>query len=267
MAKKMEKIVNKRRIFLGNGEHFYHLLTFDQHKDGSIYCSLPVFKDICWQTISDKEIKPILVSETIRKEGKLSIHGTGMVVLRANDNLKGYRLIVKGNTLFNPQDTTIGVRHIFTLFSQKLIYKCPSSPAFNRKNDYVLNSNQTKPFAIIFLAVPHLKNLKVELNLGFDQEDLESIPPESGWGAIRLRYHDIIWFYYRTKHMDKWPKQTHICYDDGHSIPFYIGKTPGTDMGAATIVLCKPIYTLNENVLGIACTTEAIHNGINPECC
>src|SRR5207249_223996 len=113
----------------------------------------------------------------------------------------------------------LGVRHLFTSFFQKPSH-LPQSPALNRATDYLLqSSNDIKPFVMTFFAVP-LRKMTVEINSSFHINDIISIPPvDTGWGGFSLKHHMIVWFYYRTKNMERWAANTHVCYYDGFKVP------------------------------------------------
>jgi hypothetical protein len=80
------------------------------------------------------------------------------------------------------------------------------------------------PLIFIFFAIPRINNLTVNYQVGFDIDDLDCIPPECGLGGFELLLHNVFWYAYRTKHMDVWPDNPHICYQDGHIVPVLIGK-------------------------------------------
>jgi hypothetical protein len=244
----MGKCYNQRRLFMADSNNSYQLFKFDQHGDGSIYCMLPNFSDVIWQTFKLTDNGMMLVTDTIQKDGKLSLHGTGMVTFRANDTPREHKLIVKGNHLLNVEKGEIGVRHLFTIFSQEPQF-IPASPALNRESDVVLKTDTLKPFAMVCFAIPSKSNFKVDIGAGFQVDDVASIPPESGFGGFGLRLHNVIWFYYRTKHMDKWPAQTHLCYWDGHAVPMFIGVAQDAGQGSCRLEVRKPIYKLEQDKL------------------
>lgn len=243
------KPTTKRRIFINNEENYFQLFSFNQHEDGSIYSSMPEFGNIKWMSIVKHEGQVgLAIVNPLENDGKLSVHGTGMTTYRAHSDNKGHQLIVKGNFLLNKESDKLGVRHLFTSFFQDPNFIPVSSPALNRESDYLLKSDKKiKPFVMTFFAVP-TKKMSVEVNASFHVKDLESIPPETGWGGFNLRYHTIVWFYYRTKHMDAWPQNTHICYYDGFEVPFFIG----TGQGASRLEIRHPTYTLTDNNLTIS---------------
>ncbi len=210
---------------------------------------MPEFGNIKWMSIvkQDGQVGLAIVNP-LENEGKLSIHGTGMATYRAHSNNKGHQLIVKGNFLLNQGLDKIGVRHLFTSFFQEPNYIPTSSLALNRQTDYLLKSDkELRPFVMTFFAVPTRK-MSVEVNAGFHVDDLESVPPETGWGGFNLLHHTIVWFYYRTKHMDDWPKNTHICYYDGFEVPFFIG----TGKGSCRLEIRHPTYKFENDNLSIS---------------
>ena len=54
----------------------------------------------------------------------------------------------------------LGVRHLFTMQLAEPSF-VPSSPAFNRKSDYVISTKKLTPIIIIFFAIPRVKELTV----------------------------------------------------------------------------------------------------------
>lgn len=247
----MGKIISKRRIFIKKNKDFAQLFSFNQEQDGSIYCGMPEFTNIKWMNlVKYQNATGMIISDSTITDGKLSIHGSGMTTFRSHAEPKGHKLIVKGNYLLDLEHGKAGVRHLFSAFFQEP-YFLPLSPARNRETDYLLESSTgLNPFVMLFFAVPS-KPLTIEVNASFQADDLESIPPETGWGAFELRNHHIVWFYYRTKHMDKWPKNTHICYHDGFLVPFFIGIGPGS----CRIEMRQPIFIKTDRSLIISLPT------------
>lgn len=244
-----EKPISKRRIFIDKERDYFQLFSFSQHEDGSIYSSMPEFGNVRWMSIVKKDDQVgLAIVDPLEEDGKLSIHGTGMATYRAHSDSKGHQLIVKGNFLLSKESNKLGVRHLFTSFFQEPKHLPVSSPALNRESDYLLKSDKVlKPFVMTFFAVPSRK-MSVEVNASFHVDDLESVPPETGWGGFNLRFHTIVWFYYRTKHMDAWPANTHVCYYDGFEVPFFIG----TGRGSSRLEIRHPVYTLSDANLTIS---------------
>jgi hypothetical protein len=245
---------NKRRIFLqdesGNG---YQLFSFEQVKDGSVYCSWPEFQNTKWMSIENTSPPKLIVVDPIAGRGKLSIHGSGRQHFTIIDTQAGHQMIKWGNNLLDEKNGKIGTRHLLTIFSQKP--DCiPDSPPLKRANDVILKTKEIKPFSMIFFAVPGIKKLTVEINGRFHVDDIE-IPPPSGWGAFGLRQHNIVWFYYRTKHMDEWPRHTHVCYHNGFHVPLFIamnGKKSETKEGECRLEIRSPTYSLAADSLSIS---------------
>jgi hypothetical protein len=73
------------------------------------------------------------------------------------------------------------------------------------------------------------------------------MPPDMGWGGFTLTLHSVIWFGYRTKHMDRWPLNAQACYLDGYWVPVLIGTGPG----AFRLELRRPQFSLTETDLTI----------------
>ena len=244
-----DKAVSKRRIFINKGDENFQLFSFSQHDDGSIYASMPEFGNVKWMSVVNYGNKVgLAIYEPLEKEGKLSIHGSGMATFRSHLESKGHQLIVKGNFLKNQGQQELGVRHLFTSFFQEPKH-LPNSPALNRDTDYLLKSNkELKPFVMIFFAVPSRK-MKVEISASFHINDIISIPPiDTGWGEFSLKYHNIVWFYYRTQNMEEWAANTHVCYFDGYRVPFFIGMGKGN----CRVEFRNPTYVLKNDILTIS---------------
>lgn len=208
----------KRRLFLSDGNNVYHILSFTQSRaDSSIYVSSPDFSKVKWLKVTNKNGNLELVETDSPGDGKLSVHGSGMVKITPNI----HDLVVHGNYLLNPTKNAAGVRHLFTIQLAKPNF-LPSSPAFNRESDYVISTKQFSPIVIIFFAIPRVKKLTVNYQVSFNIDDFNSLPPEGGGGAFELLLHNVFWYAYRTKHMDEWPPNPYICYHDGYLVPVFI---------------------------------------------
>jgi hypothetical protein len=68
----------------------------------------------------------------------------------------------------------------------------------------------------------------IRITASFHVDELESVPPDGGWGGFSLMQHGVIWFAYRTKHMDRWPLSAQACYYDGYFVPLLVGTGIGT---------------------------------------
>jgi hypothetical protein len=60
--------------------------------------------------------------------------------------------------------------------------------------------------------------------------------------------HAVVWFAYRTKHMNRWPKNSQGCYADGYTVPFFVGTGPGQ----FRLEYRQPSYSLTEEGISIA---------------
>lgn len=244
--------MNHRRIFINNGKQLYQIFSFQQHKDGSIYVGWPGFSETKWITNIVTNKGPLGVLFSSEEEGKLSIHGSGMATFRSHNDSKEHNLIIKGNHLLNKEKNIAGARHLFTAFIKEPIY-VPISPAFNRKSDYAIESKEKlTPCFIIFFAIPQTGvNINFEFSLSIDE--MNNIPGDMlGGHLFSLRYHDLFWFAYRTKHMDVWPKHTIICYDDGFKVPIFIG----TAKGQLRVDYRMPEYLLKDKQFTIKCNCK-----------
>jgi hypothetical protein len=244
------KLSFKRRIFIKAKDRVCQLFSFIQTDDGSIYCSSPDFADAEWLSVEfTEEGLQKIASEEIGK-GKISFHSSGMVAIRANDDIHGHKLIVKGNYLLNKSEGVIGARHLFTIFMKEPQYKPEDSPLFNRGSDYCLETTEElKPFVLVFFAVPQ-QGITIDFQIDFHMDDMVNIPNDIlGLHGFGLRYHHVFWFAYRTRHMENWPKHAIITYHDGFSFPIFIG----TGIGAYRLEYRQPQYSLVDNRLTILC--------------
>ncbi len=248
-SKNLNAVCPNRRIFLKYQENFFRLFSFTQDPDGSIYVSWPDFSDTEWcsvETLPSGEVRPIKVDST--SEGKLSIHGSGIAAFRAHNEPQGHRLRIKGNQLFNAEKKESGARHLFTFFSKKPIEAVESSPPYNRRSDYIMETREHEPWVTLFFALPQvLGGLQTSFQIGFSMDDLKNIPPRSGGGHFNLLHHDVFWFTYETKHMEDWPKKNQVFYYDGFLTPVIIG----TDRGMYRLELRPPKYSLIGNSLSV----------------
>lgn len=241
---------DKRRMFINKDETIYQVLSFSQHKDGSIYCSMPEFINTRWLSFrlsKDGKTPEMVGVDSPPEDGKFSMHGSGMLTFRTHKDHHGHTLIIKGHPLLSIEKGKIGIRHLFTYFPTEP--KClPVSPAYNRESDYVLKkTGELRPFAMTFFAIPSKENLAVKFEISFLANDIEAMPPDVAFGNFALSHHNIVWVYYRTKYMDNWPEQTHIWYFDGHAVPILIG----TDQGTGRIELRNPSYKLDDHEVQI----------------
>lgn len=259
MAQK--KSASERRIFIRAKDRICQVFSFNQRPDGSIYCWSPDFGDAKWLSLQVAENGPQIVTTEAIGTGKISFHGTGMVTIRAHDDPKGHQLIVKGNHLLNKQKGLVGVRHLFTVFMKEPKYQPESSKLFNRESDYCMEANEElKPLVLAFFAVPQ-QGLAINFQFNLHKEDMVNIPNDVlGLHRFGLRYHDVFWFAYRTKHMEKWPKYAHICYHDGFTFPIFVG----TRLGAYKLECREPQYSLMGNELNIMCNRSYPHDYSNP---
>lgn len=161
--------------------------------------------------------------------------------------LKNRPLIIKGYRLLDLSKKESSPRHLFTAFFKKPS-SLPTSPALSRASDYVINSAKIEPYVMIFIAIPQTaKGLEINFRTGINLDDLENMPPKGGFGIIALRYHDVFWYFYKTKNMNNWPQKNQVIFNDGFVIPFFIGIEPKK----IRLELRAPKYSLTGNHLTV----------------
>jgi hypothetical protein len=111
-----------------------------------------------------------------------------------------------------------------------------------------MTTKKWHPYVIVFWAVPLIRSYAITVDGSFHVDDLEEVPPNAGWGAFNLSTHAIVWFAYRTKHMERWPKNSQACYSDGHAVPLFIG----TGEGQFRLEYRRPSYQLEGDQLKIS---------------
>lgn len=243
----------KRRIFINKGDERFQIFSFRQEKDGSIYASSPTFADAKWISFQHSPQGPILVTTEAIGTGKLSIHGTGMAGVRNNNDPHEHKLVIEGNQLLNIDQNEVGARHLFTVFMDEPSYLPSDSPVFNRQSDYSMQANEDlKPFVLVFFAVP-LQAGSIDFRFSLHEDEMINIPNDIlGMHTFALKYHNVIWFAYRTKNMDKWPKYAHFSYQDGNSVPLFIGTGPQ----AFRLEFRMPKYEINGVTITIDCSLQ-----------
>lgn len=239
----------KRRIFLSAGRETFQLFSVTQNpNDGSLYFSAPDFANINWLVPqTDNHGKPFLLSYNSDGDGKLSLHGSGVVHVRPYEQTSEREFSVHGNALKSHDGSSLGLRHLLTIFFPQPQH-LPMSPAHARKSDYVLQAKELHPYVLIMWAVPAVRPLTVQIKSSFNADDLEEVPPNGGWGGFNMLLHCIVWFAYRTKHLLKWPRGAQACYYDGYLVPMLIG----TGEGAFRMELRRPTYAADAATVSIA---------------
>jgi hypothetical protein len=237
------------RLFFGTTDEIFQLFSVSQNaNDGSIYFSAPRFTEIMWLMPARlDEQQPVLLSYQASGQGKLSLHGSGVTHVRPYQSASPNEFAIRGNQLRALAGDSLGVRHLLTIFPAEPTHK-PISPATARRTDCVITTKEWHPLVFIFWAVPLIGSLTVHISGAFQSDDLEEILPNSGWGAFGLALHALVWFAYRTKHMDRWPKYSQASYADGHTAPLLIGTGPGQ----FRLEYRRPNYTLANTDFGIA---------------
>ena len=239
---------SSRRLFFGNGLEYFQIFSISQNQtDASIYFSAPLFEEIQWHVPAiGVDEKPVLVSYQIAAPGKLSLHGSGIVHVKPFGTVGSNEFAIRGNILRSDGGKVLSVRHLLTIFPSEPRHK-PNSPAGARQTDDLMTTKQWHPYVLIFWAVPLTRSFNVNVTCSFHVDDLEEVPPDSGWGGFNLAMHAIICFAYRTKHMGRWPHNSQGCYSDGHAVPLYIG----TGTSQFRLEYRQPSYQLNNDELRI----------------
>lgn len=236
------------RLFFGNESETFQLLSIGQNADSGIYFSAPLFEDIEWRlpAIGPNQ-QLVLTSYQVMEAGKLSVHKTGVVHAKAFGASGSNEYAIHGNILKSLDGEVLSVRHLLTIFPSEPKHK-PNSPAGARKTDGIITTKHWHPYVLVFWAVPLARSLTISVNGSFHADELEEAPPNAGWGAFSLSTHALIWFAYRTKHMQRWPKNSQAFYSDGHTVPLLVG----TGLGQFRVEYRSPQYSLVEDKLSIS---------------
>ena len=244
----------KMRLFFGTEAEHFQLFSVAQKADGSIYFSAPMFQNIEWRLpVMSQDGQLLLASHQVSEQGKLSVHGSGVVHVKAHETAGSNDFVVHGNILKSKDGETLSVRHLLTVLPSEPMHK-PNSPPGARKTDCVITTKLWHPYAIVFWAVPIAHPLKISINGSFQADELEVVPPILGWGALSLASHELVWFAYRTKHMQRWPKNSQACYGDGYVVPLFVG----TGLGEFRLEYRQPHYSLVEDNLVISLDAQPI---------
>ena len=243
----MTKSYSDRRVFIDAVGKRYKLFTLSQTiRDGSIYISgFKNFPTIKWHGVDVANQQIIIKNvDSAPTEGKLSIHGSGMSTFRAHDEPPNHKLIIHGNYLYDTKKQALGLRHLATIYMEEPV-EIPASEYITRNSDHFLsNSKDLMPFNMALFAIPRVNNInKVEVRDSFNIDDLEQFPPDSGFGLIELKYHQIAWYVYRTKYMDKWPASSHVSYSDGFWVPMFLRGFENDYM------IINPSYSIKDDKL------------------
>ena len=244
----------KRRIFLRTKDKTKEIFTFIQRNDGSIYCSSPDLADARYISCYKNQEQIHVATTEELGEGKISLHGSGITLVRPNSDPKGHRLVVQGNHLLDKKNNRAGVRHLFSIMMSEPKHYREDSPVLNRKTDYLLEANENlAPLSFIFFAIPIAK-ITLDFQFSMHKNDMNNIPNDIlGFHAFDLKYHNIFWLAYRTKHMEKWPKNAQVCYYDGYMVPVFIGTNESKDekLGSFRLEFREPIYSFDGEKLQI----------------
>ena len=242
---------NRRRFFVRAGPEIAHLFSFEQKKDGSIYWHSHDFETARFLVRAQTPDGPGLAYVEQLGKGKMSLHRSGAIGVRPHASNTGHYLRVNGVALANRSKGTHGVRHLLTYFGTQPTRQTKKSPLFSRSTDYWIDDNvpMMRPMVFILLAIPRVQQLTLSLNFSFQIDEMEDVrQPTLGWGAFALREHNVVWLGYRTRHMDAWPQQAQVVYDDGFHIPFLVCTAPGE----LRVEGRRPSYTLQGDELTIS---------------
>lgn len=226
----MSDRASSRRLFFSDGSESRQICTVSQNQyDGSIYFSAPNFGEMDWLVpMFEPNSPPSLLTFRAGAQGKLSLHGSGVSHVRPHESYGSNEFVIRGAALKDPDGKSLGVRHLLTVFLSEPTHR-PTSPGGARKTDYIITAKTKQPYVLVFWAVPLVSQvLSICIRGSFHVDDLESVPPDAGWGGFSLMQHGVIWFAYRTKHMDRWPRSAQACYFDGYFVPLLVGTGTGT---------------------------------------
>jgi hypothetical protein len=249
----------RARLFLGDGTNTYQIFSFAQNRrDASIYISAPALDKIRWLTPAgfDALGRPQLSIEAFAGIEKLSLHGSGIVHLRAAGQHAAIR--IPGHYLKSTPAKALGLRHLLTAFLSQPTHVASSLP-FSRANDHVIKAERLEPYAFIFWAIPNTRTVTVTIKTAFHTSDLEAVPP-SGYGSIPLVFHSVFWFAYRTRHMASWPRVTHAALHDGSWVPLFVG----TGEGQCRLEWRSPVLQYSNDEFGISLPAPGLHPESRP---
>lgn len=212
-----------RRVFINKK---FHLFTFTQEKDGSIYCNWPDFTSTKWIICKDTQEGTLAFETSTPNDGKFTIHGSGMTGFRGHKDKYDNSILFHGNPLINNENESIGLRHLFTFQLSEPKTIPVNSPYLNRKSDYSILASQICPVILVFFAFP---NHSFEFKCGFTMEK-DFIPWNEnnepthylGSDVIELNNHVIVWMAYRTTNMF-WPTDNYVFYNNGYKVPIVLG--------------------------------------------
>lgn len=245
----MSDKASNHRLFFSDGDESRQICTIRQNpNDGTIYFSAPKFGEIDWQIPTIKpNSSPQLGTFKAGADGKLSLHGSGVTHVRPHQTFGSNEFAIQGAALKDPEGKSLGVRHLLTIFLSEPTHQ-PDSPFGARKTDYLIAVKTKQPYVFVFWAVPIVSQISsIGIQSSFEINDLESVPPDCGWGWFSLIHHGVIWFAYRTKHMERWPLNAQACYFDGYYIPILIG----TGVGTFHLELRPPGFSIDDKKLAI----------------
>lgn len=215
-----------RRIFIteNNVDH-YQMMSISQHRDGSIYFSWPEFDKTTWHFLKDSESGILTIEAKLRKDGKFTVHGTGMTGFREHNGQYNKTVVFHGNQLKNTNNNNVGIRHLLTAQIPNPNF-IPISKFEKRKTDFLISASSIIPACLVFFAFPK-QNFSLSMQINF-HEDYVVYSQEGlnisylGSSIIELDSHIILCVSYFTKNMF-WPSNMHILYDNGYKVPLVLG--------------------------------------------
>ncbi|NNV53871.1 hypothetical protein [Limnovirga soli] len=235
------------RVFINKR---FHLFTFTQEKDGSIYISWPDFENTRWFLIKESQAEIVAIEATSPGEGKFTVHGSGQAGFREHTGRYDKTILFHGNQLVNSDQNSFGIRHLFTIQLPEPSFIPPNSPYLNRKTDYSILASHVVPSILIFFAIPK-QNFDFEASFSLHEDFIpwsEDNQPTHYLGThlFELSTHVVLWIAYRTTNMF-WPAHPVVHYNNGYKIPFIIGK----GNKEYTAELRAPEYELSGNKISI----------------
>lgn len=217
--------VSRRLFITENNLDFYQIMSISQHPDGSIYFSWPEFDKTTWHFSKNLEGNILSLEAKLPKDGKFTIHGSGMTGFREHNGQYDKTVVFHGNQLKDTNNNKAGIRHLLTAQIPNPNF-IPTSKFNNRKTDFHISASNIVPACLIFFAIPK-QNFSLSMQISFHKDYIVYSKEGTnisylGSFIIELDSHILICAAYFTKNMF-WPSYMHILYDNGYKIPVILG--------------------------------------------